>query len=444
MKEPDEIDLLFQDELDGLTFTPDTYVKENIDHAIASKKKRRRFLFILFPVLFGLSALAATLSLYPSGKKIEPTKLLTSQNRLAEHKSNADRKASGKTSKSSASNTLPITTGAVSHSHLIQSDQPRLAALDSHSHSHSTSPNVLITKTTSKLILKSEPVSTAGKTPEHLLEQNKQEIPAITDPVKSTDRIPAEQEVLAANKPDTSTATVPDSDSLAISEVLKRAGSNKEAGKWSLSVLTYWEGEKRRASGFSDEPFIAFKRENAQVHASTFYGKVEINRQFAQRWEVLTGIGFRSSEIVQYGNLERIEIPIDGVSSGVPQPVPNSPDTIRWSEKQSFRVNSIVLPIGFACSIPIGNKLRTRLSAGAEFAYGHVSSKFTHPDLSAPKFRPFGCSVWLRPELVYSFGRTELFGFGTFNHTLSQQLRWKIDAPRNPAFGVGIGLRIRL
>ena len=195
---------------------------------------------------------------------------------------------------------------------------------------------------------------------------------------------------------------------------------------------------------FSDATFIDNQREIARVHSSTFYAKAEIGYQFNSALEILSGIGFRTSRMVQYGYLSKIEYPIEGVSSGVPEPDPTIPDTIHRSEKQSFRINSIVVPVGFAYTFPITNRINLRLSAGGEFAYGKITSRFVHPDLSTPKFNAFGCSLWLRPEIHYSFGKTQLFGFGTFNQSLSQQLKWNVNSHRNPAFGAGIGLRIRL
>lgn len=434
MKEPNEIDLLFQNGLDGLAFTPDPYVKENIDHAIASKKKRRRFLFILFPVLFGLTGFAAIGLFYQNQRKNE--------NKL--HTQNEIRRRSVATD-------------------LYKDSSDDLTWNDSHSQKNIESKNPIArnnsqTTNSSRLVnsdyrQKSEPVSSPNeKLPstgkgnsEAGSVVNKQETRIENTVVNPIDSIQANQETLVTKeKPDTSVVPLPDSASIAISEALKHFGSNKGAGKWSLSVLTYWETEKRKKNDFSDAAFINGQRETARIHASTFYAKIEAGYQLNSDLEILSGIGFRTSRMVQYGYLSRIEYPLEGVSSGVPQPDPEIPDTIHRSEKQEFTVNAVVLPIGLAYTFPITTRLSLRLSGGGEFAYGKITSRFVHPDLSAPKFNSFGCSVWLRPEIHYSFGRTQLFGFGTFNQSLSQQLQWNIDSRRNPAFGAGIGLRIRL
>ena len=437
MKEPNEIDLLFQNGLDGLVSTPDPYVKENIDHAIASKKKRRRFLFILFPVLFGLTGFAAIGFFYQNQRKNENKNKLHTQNEIRRRSVATD---------------------------LYEDSSDDLTWNDSHSQKKIESKNPIArnnsqTTNSSRLVnsayrQKSEPVSSPNeKLPstgkgnsEAGSEVNKQETRIENTVVNPIDSIQANQGTLVTKeKPDTSVVPLPDSASIAISEALKHFGSNKGAGKWSLSVLTYWEAEKRKKNDFSNAAFINGQREIARVHASTFYAKAEIAYKLNTNLEILSGIGFRTSKITQYGYLSTINVPLEGTTSGVPQPInPAEPDTTHRSEKQSYLINSIVIPVGFAYTFPITNKMGLRLSGGGEFAYGKITSRFVHPDLSAPKFNTFGCSVWLRPEIHYSFGRTQLFGFGTFNQSLSQQLQWNVDSRRNPAFGAGIGLRIRL
>lgn len=429
MKEPNEIDRLFQDGLDGFTLTPDTSVKEHIDRAIASRKKRRRFLFLLFPVLFALTGFAA-ITFYD--RKEQETEISTKSTALAQQTGHSafheNAFPNPPTSSISAKKDLP---GEPSTSSASSSSLVRPAAR------HKSTPTIPLKH---QAVSSGEPKNseTGFKNPEPSIGFTAEEAPIHSREPETDNAIqPQPDHTLAAISDSSSTS------SSAPAEILKTTDSDNKSGKWSLSLLTYWEGEKRRNPEFGSQAFTDLQRENAGIHASTYYGKVEINRKLSLRSEILTGIGFRSSEMVQYGNLEKIKITIDGTSSGVPQP-DQDPDTIRRSEKQSFHVNSLVLPIGFGYSIPIGTKLRIRLSAGTEFAYGHVSGKFTHPDLSAPKFRPFGCSVWARPELAYSSGRNEWFGFGTWNQSLSQQLKWNIEVPRNAAFGVGIGWRIRL
>lgn len=404
MKEHNEIDLLFQSALSDLELTPDPIVKENIDQAIASKKKRRRFLFILFPVLFGITGFAAILPFIQNEKQ---SRLLSGEDFIKPH----------------------------THRKVYQRQNERVSL-----HSHS---NLSFNLPTNTFVLSG--VSSNSETGI----RTKEQLPQInTLPEKPGNESRTKQDTITTNEnnPDSTLVNFqPDSINLLVTKALEKMGSNKGPGPWSLAVLTYWEGEKKRSADFENIPFTNEKRETARIHSSTFYGKIEINRQFAGRLELLTGIGFRSSKIVQYGYLERIEIPIESLGSGGQQPItPSIPDTIQWSEVQSFRTNSIVLPIGLAYSFPMGNKLKIRFSGGGEFAYGQITTRQSHPDLSSPKFDPFGFNIWLRPEIHYFFGRTQLFGFGTFDQALSQQLKWNFGPRRNPAFGGGIGLRINL
>ncbi|TSJ39038.1 hypothetical protein [Fluviicola chungangensis] len=424
MKEHNEIDWLFQSAFDGLELTPDPSVKKNIDQAIASKKKRRRFLFIFFPVLFGLSGLAATLFGYPFSEKTASNKTLTVRKTFAGNKRSTT-VLSGK--KTSAEKTPPS---------LL-------------SHASSTLPS----KNTSNFVLTNNSVSTDGKLPlekpGHVSEQTGSKITAKQHmPTDSTEKN-TDTLKLAENAKDSMSIPAINLTSLFPDSVIKllsanqSVGSNNNSRKWSLTVITYWEGEKKRAIPSDNGPFIANQKENARIHSSTCYGKIEMNRLLTSHLEILTGLGFRSSKIIQYGYLEKIEMPVNGLTSGVPQPIV-FPDTVQWTETQSFRVNSIVLPIGLVYSFPIGNKIQLRLSGGGEFAYGQFANRQLNPVLSAPKVNPFGFSVWIRPELQYSFGRAQLVGFGTFNQSISQQLRWDFEPRRNPAFGIGMGLRFSL
>ncbi|MGV3612021.1 MAG: hypothetical protein ACO1N0_13775 [Fluviicola sp.] len=455
MKEHNEIDSLFESAFDGLTLTPDASVKENIDQAIASKKKRRRFLFVLFPVLFGTVGFAATLYFYQDEASNPLLTHAVSNDRETELQSlQAKNKKQTDTEKHSNIALTPKPTKSLSGNYPSKTRSTEKLPIKSSkakSPLSSTIPKVAKQpkiKTTftpgSRLASSDKPISSQREPKRTDLQLEK------TPEKPETKTLAMQEEVaLSENKSD-SVFSTPDSTSQIIAEILKSAGNNlqlaeetKNKGKWSLAALTYWEGEKKRSAGFQNEPFTDNKREIASIHSSTFYGKIEINRKFGRRWELLTGVGFRSSEIIQYGSVDKIEFPIEGLGSVIPISPP-VPDTVLSKHVQSFRVNSVVLPLGFGYSIPLKYNMRIRLAAGAEFAYGQFARETLDKNLSAPTLRPFGCSVWIRPELYYSFGRMELFGFGTFNQTLSQQLRWDFEPKRNPAFGGGIGLRIQL
>ncbi len=465
MKELNEIDSLFESAFDGLILTPDASVKENIDLAIASKKKRRRFLFILFPILFGITCFAALVTFYPfSGKTLltqnenqsrlssgeDSSYSNSSSNTIQNQKSESP--SFDQTSTKGSNGKIRVKSGMTkSTTSITGSNSPKQVK----SQISNSTASSKITKTPGRqknkavLVLKSKPVSTNRRISSGP-ETKRTDLQVVKVPEKAENKIFAEQRpvALAEITPDsTITPGIQDSSlsQLAKTPALVNLAFTETPRKWSLAVLTYWEGEKKRDIGFTDQPFINNKREIAAIHASTFYGKIELNRKFGQRWEVLTGLGFRSAKIVQYGYADKIETPFEGVSSGIPNPItPPEPDTVQYKEAQSFRVNSVVLPLGFGYSLPLKYNMRIRLSAGAEFAYGQFARQSLNPVLSTPTLRSFGCSVWIRPELYYSFGKMELFGFGTFNHSIAQQLKWDFETRRNPAFGGGIGLRIQL
>ena len=454
MKEPNEIDSLFQSAFDGLRLTPDPTVKENIDLAIASKKKRRRFLFILFPLLFGAVGFAATLYFNPfsegnlnrKNKHSEINRIHSnSVGQLAKTVSNSGNNPRKKLIRKNAilrpvteGKSEEITSGTYNKSAKKRSLKAgrKNAILRPNQKTNSQLPDLPTGKSDLSIKATPEPGKTELKSANKIPEKPENNILQEQDTTNLTETEP-DSNVLPKTKISDSLTALP-------AESFKCIASKRRADNWSLSLLTYWEGEKKRAADLQSEPFINNKRETAVIHSSTFYGKIEVNRKFTPRWEALTGISFRSSNIIQYGYVDSIKLPTEGVGSVNPLPITNAPDTINSREVQSFRVNSVVLPLGFAYSFPLTQKMRIRLAGGAEFTYGQFSRKALNTALSAPTLRPFGCSVWVRPEFYYSFGRTELFGFGTFNQTLSQQLKWDFEPRRNPAFGGGIGLRIQL
>jgi hypothetical protein len=170
-----------------------------------------------------------------------------------------------------------------------------------------------------------------------------------------------------------------------------------------------------------------------------------MSRKLSNRFDIIAGLGFRSSDVKQSGSLYSRDslVTIEGVGS-----VPSLDSFSYFIRKQngelSYQVNSILLPLGLSFSTPLSQRFNFRLSGGTEFAFGWIKNKPSHPNLSSAGFRPFGWNVWLRPEIHYTFGKLELFGFGSFNQPLYQQLKLDFKVRRNPLFGAGIGLLIRL
>lgn len=430
MKELNEIDLLLQSAFEGLELPLDPRMKENIDRAIASKKKRKRFLFILFPIL-GTLAFGILLQLFQESKE----HMLITSKELEKQPINTFNPQKEKTQ---------IQSGIQS---TYSNQRPENHMLKNHLTFKRNNTSFNNEKISSQFkLVSANQLNESTENSGEISYQSESKLSAQLFPEKNKP-----QNVLNSNNPDSDSLSNQPEDSIKHSDIAEtipflnpEEASDKKAKKWSLSLMSYWEGEKKRsAADFESESFSGKKNERASIHSSAFYAKIEINRKLTSQLDVLAGIGFRSAKIIQYGNLGEVIIPIQETGSGGLQPV-NEPDTVFSTHVQSFHIHSVVLPIGLAYSFQLGKKTQLRLAGGSEFAYGKLSNKHLQPELSAPRFRSFGCNIWLRPELHYAIGKVELFGFGTFNQSLSQQLKWDFKVRRNPAFGAGIGVRIQL
>ncbi|WP_300666554.1 hypothetical protein [Fluviicola sp.] len=460
MKELDEIDQLFQTTFEGFELTPDPSVKAHIDRAIASKKKRRRFLFILFPVLLG-TALAASLYFYaPSGKAIS-----NNQHISQDSSSGKPAIASNNTIKKSNTDITLLTdslekTPSIHYLHSKKEISGRKNALlrpefsdwskkNSRASSGSGSKQGFSEGRRNSAILRPDQSRTnlhLSTTTDTTLSQTLTD----SDQTKNQSDPGESLEIAKANKQDSTTSASDStntetqaSSSETISKPLEIA--TKKSNNWSLSILAGWEGEKKRPfESFDTTDFAGKRKEFANIHSSSFYGKIELNRRLTHRLGALIGLGFRSSNITQYGSLYTRDsvIVFEGVGSA-----PSDSVTYFINHRagtQTYQVNSIIVPLGLSFSIPLSKQFQFRLSGGTEFAYGWMTTKQKQPGFSAPNFRSFGWNFWLRPEFHYTFGNYQLFGFGSFNQALSQQLKWDFTTRRNPAFGAGIGLLIQL
>ncbi|MNK10522.1 hypothetical protein D3C87_285470 [compost metagenome] len=460
MKELDEIDQLFQTTFEGFELTPDPSVKANIDRAIVSKKKRRRFFFILFPVFLGATTLAAVLYFQSlSGKTPTSGNQTISQNTP----SGQQAFASNNVIKEKKTDNTPFTnsskeTPSIHYLHSEEKISGRKNALlrpDLSDLSERTSSETYNSRSKQDFLRDERKIAILrpdrSKTNLNLSAVTDTTSPQTrTTPNSTENQANPEKDLTETSKQD-STTTVSDSTNTenlvvtpqSVHEPLEIV--TKTHQKWSLSILAGWEGEKKRSfEPFDTTNFQGKRREFATVHSSSFYGKIEINRRINARLDALFGLGFRSSQIKQYGSLYKRDsvIIFEGVGSA-------PSDSVNYfinhrTGTQTYQVNSIIVPLGLSFSIPLSEQFQFRISGGTEFAYGWMSKKQTLPNFSAPNFRPFGWNVWLRPEFHYIFGNYQLFGFGSFNQALSQQLKWDFTTRRNSAFGAGIGLRIRL
>lgn len=462
MKELDEIDQLFQTTFEGFELTPDPSVKAHIDRVLASKKKRRRFLFILFPVFLSIGATAAILYFQPdsSEKSVQNSEL--AQNTPAQTP-NPETNPIDKQQKSDTTSFVKQSekTPSIHYLHskketsgrknaLLRPDFSGLSGKVSRENYDFRAERDFSESERNSAILRPG----QSKTHPNLLTVSDTTSPQInrsSDQTESPADPQENPEIADANKQD-STVTASDStntETLAsspetVSEPLEIV--TKKSSNWSLAILTGWEGEKKRAfDTFDTTNFAGKRREFASIHSSSFYGRIELNRVLSYpRLNLITGLGFRSGKVTQFGSLYKRDSVIvhEGVGSA-------PSDSVHYfithrTGTQTYQVNSISIPLGLSLMIPLNDQFQFRLSVGTEFAYNWMAKRKTLPEFSAPDFKPFGMNVWLRPEFHYTFGKYQLFGFGSFNQAISQQLKWNFTTRRNPAFGAGIGLLIQL
>lgn len=461
MKELDEIDQLFQTTFEGFELTPDSSVKAHIDRALASKKKRRRFLFILFPVLFGTTTLAAMLYFYPiSGKTTSDNRNSSQQPPSTQHQiasNNAvDQKNIGDTSFTNTSEKTPSIHCLLHSKEKISGRKNAILrpGLSDLSEKNSRTSYYLRSKQGFSNGRRNSAILRPDQPKPHLSFST---VTDTTSPQTRTLSTPIIKQPDPEEKPELAQASNQDStksDSTK-TETLARFHETicdpldivtKKSINWFLAVVTGWEGEKKRAfEAFDTTNFAGKRKEFASIHSSSFYGKIEFNRVLPyRRLNLVAGIGFRSSKVTQYSSLYKRDSVIvhEGVSS-----TPSDSVTYFINHRtgsQTYRVNSISIPLGLSFSIPLNDQFQFRLSGGTELSFGWMTYHQILTEFSPPNFRSFGCNVWFRPEFHYTFGRYELFGFGSFNQALSQQLRWDFTMRRNPAFGAGIGLLIQL
>jgi|GEM_PF-4409473 len=447
MKELDEIDQLFQTTFEGFELTPDDSVKTNIDRAITSKKKRRRFLFIWFPIIFGASALAATGYFYSFSAKSFSQRNYIAQNQSSEstHYSSLSENHTNKEIFQTKN------TGNTNQKRLVQGENSKIKVgeikkgLAKKQSLNSSKNNGFIASNNKPSESKSAAIQPNTSKSEIFeadpsIEKTEEQIAVNPEP-KTTEN--ATSDSITSSTPGDSSNLEDLTQDIVKPDLLPEV--KKAPKKWSLSVLTGWENESKKPSErYDSTEFSGASKEYAQIHSTSFYGKIEFNRSLNTNFDAIVGLGFRSSRIKQYATLYSPDsfVIYQGISS-VP-PADSFGYYIRkQNETRIYQVNSVIMPLGISFSTPVGI-LNFRISGGTELAYSWMVEKQSAPNSSPPRLNSFGWNVWLRPEIHYTFGKFRLFGFGSFNQPLLQQLKWDFTVRRNPVFGAGIGLMIRL
>lgn len=421
MKELDEIDHLFQETFDGFEVIPEPSVKERIDRSLASEKRRRRFLLIFLPlVAFSMATLIIGIVYLPSNQLtvVSPDKAGSVKTKSVHRYTKQD----SFTVKSNTDEVVKESTREENSKHVELKN----------THFYPTGKN---TETNDRAVFEEQTIpATETNGSAHLLlsEINNADTDTITR--------------LAADNSIDDSSEVNTSESLAVQdESLKNQVKTEAASRWYMSGFTGWEGEKAKSfESLNSNDLSSVGREFAGIRSSSFYGKVEMNYELPVGLDLIAGLGFRSTEVRQQATRyfrDSIPGPIDITTSA-----PTSYVYFAREEQgqQVFRVNSLIVPIGIAGSVAIGRSFFIRCAAGTEFSYGWLNRMQVEPAFSHPVFRPFGWNLWVRPELHYPIGSVRLIVYGTYNQAVYEQLKWEIASKRNPLFGAGIGVRVRL
>lgn len=420
MKELDEIDHLFKETFDGFEVIPEPSVKEKIDRSLAAGKRRRRFLLIFFPLLaLSMTTTIIALMYVPSGRSTVVTHEKTKFVKTGPADTNTEKK--------------PLVVNNATTDEVVKRTDYVPTGQWSRSENDTFHTIRKINEKTDRIVSEEQPfVETKQEITVNLLH-------AENNVIDTTTTTPVSDNSL----PDSSDAKSPEL--TAVQNELPQ-DPTKTGSRWYMAGFAGWEGERAKPiESLNSNDISNAGKEFVGIRSSSFYGKVEMNYQLPVGLDLIAGLGFRSTEISQQA--------IHYVRDSLPEyedmttSIPTSYTYFAREDQgqQIFRVNSLIMPIGIAGSLAVGRSFVLRCSAGTEFSYGWLNNVQLQPGFSQPVFRPFGWNVWVRPELHYPIGRWRLIAYGTFNQVLYQQLKWEVtSSKRNPLFGAGIGVSVRL
>lgn len=421
MKELDEIDHLFKETFDGFEVIPEPSVKEKIDRSLASEKRRRRFLLIFLPLLaLSMTATIIALIYIPSGRPTVVTHEKTGFVKTGPADTNTEKKP------------LAVNNAAIDEV-VKRTDHAQTGQWSVSRNSLSREIGKKNGEVDDKIVEEQMFVTIEQKQRMNTLHAENNVIDTTTTPVSDN------------SLPDSSDAKSPEL--TAIQNELPQDPAKAETGsRWYMTGFAGWEGEwAKPIESLNSNDVSNAGKEFAGIRSSSFYGKVEMNYQLPVGLDLIAGLGFRSTEVSQQAiHYVRDSLPeYEDITTSAPTAYTYFAREDQG--QQTFRVNSLIMPIGIAGSLAVGRSFMLRCSAGTEFSYGWLNNVQLQPGFSQPVFRPFGWNVWVRPELHYPIGRWRLIAYGTFNQVLYQQLKWEVtSSKRNPLFGAGIGVSVRL
>lgn len=414
MKEFDDIDRLFQTTFDGFEAIPDPSVKKNIDKAIAPKKNKKRFFFLIF--LFSIVIMAFGALIYPD--------------RLVKNDI-----ATKNYSYSDASQNEKIV--GISDYFAFQQQQEQTKEINLNfieTSSNSLKHPVLSTQNNQRIIKVD-------------LLANKELVNSVPNKLTTLDKI------VSLNPSD---SIRKDEVNQIVTDSIEKNNTNfndvqpidKPIGrlqKWYLTAYTGWEGTAMKSVENIDINDLSnAEKESARIQSSSFYGKIEINKKLNKRFHLLAGLGYKSTIYKQNATLYSLDSTID--ENEITSNLPNPPLYFlkRETGNQNFQVNTLLIPIGVIFAQQISEKIHFRLSLGAEFAIGWKKDLVINPTFTSPTFQSFGWNLGVRPEFQYALKNFRFSVFGSLNQSIKPQINWNIDVRKQPFFGTGFGIQYNL
>jgi hypothetical protein len=450
MKELDEIDRLFQEELGGFEALPDASVKANIDEALLAKKRRKGMIFWFLPLLLALGIPAFFVFNKIEAKDQNLTIMEASKN--IEFKSYGQRpktaffKSINKTNKQRTSE-LSINNSYRNPISAINPADSRISKNKNTYNSKKGNAKDVSTTTISKV----DNRDTKWKLEKTLLAErkvhviNEKEITSTPD-VELTNS--SEKKELESKTKGNNSETTKSNSQVKEEESLKINLPKKESNKWALALYSGYDitFKKERTPLILEEPILL--DEFANRYRSTFYtSKLEFNRRLNFHFDIAFGFGYQLNTINKQEKhyfLDSVVVPPESV--GTSTTLTDSFAYVQGEklETQKMRISSLVLPIGISYYTKLSSKVEFRLSASTEMSFGKLKREQDIWIFSNPNFQTFGINVFLRPELVYNFKKLKVGVHGTINQPIRNQLIWSGFNYSFTRFGGGISVHYPL
>lgn len=446
MREFDEIDRLFQDSFDAFEVIPDPSVKANIDNALLAEKRKRRFFFWLFPVLFAIGL--PTYFLFKTSATKQEHEVAQAAIPV-EKQTLVHQKAKTELREENASHVKPSKTNAVPN----VSGLPAKSANDEwlqKQNSEKREKSEKIQKRNENNFIRSK---MDEKTDEIVQNRPKAKNDFVEKREIATTSLEKPNQEPEKPKKDENSRENPSFDSTSSHTLENEANSIKIAApkplvkKWSVALYAGYDWSTKNWSLTKQAPVYdtLVPIDNFNRYTSQFYSaKFELNRRINPKFDVIVGLGYqwnaiRKLETYYFKDQEAIS------GGGTTTTLDTNDYTVsQITESQNMHVSSLVLPFGMGYSTKLNTKVDFRLAAVAEMSFGKLKKEKDNWELSNPSFRSVGLNLSIRPELNYSFGKMKLGIYGTINQPIRNQLVWTNFSYSYTRWGGGFSIRYPL